>query len=124
MVRNENTCVVCGEVIPEGRQVCPICNVRIEEKYKEILALEKFCFENGIEVEKEHFLDGWALRFKNGGDIVQHHASSGSKKGCVEFAIGRRFDFKATGVEKAKELLQEYKDELNGGRRKRQRYKK
>lgn len=22
---NENRCVVCGAIIPEGRQVCPIC---------------------------------------------------------------------------------------------------
>lgn len=22
----EERCIVCGEVIPEGRQVCPICN--------------------------------------------------------------------------------------------------
>lgn len=24
-MENENTCVFCGEVIPEGRQVCPRC---------------------------------------------------------------------------------------------------
>lgn len=22
---NENRCVFCGEIIPEGRQVCPMC---------------------------------------------------------------------------------------------------
>lgn len=22
---NENRCVYCGEIIPEGRQVCPMC---------------------------------------------------------------------------------------------------
>ena len=22
---NENRCIFCGEIIPEGRQVCPIC---------------------------------------------------------------------------------------------------
>ena len=22
---NENRCVICGDIIPEGRQVCPIC---------------------------------------------------------------------------------------------------
>ena len=26
---SEDTCVICGEVIPEGRQVCPICEHRI-----------------------------------------------------------------------------------------------
>lgn len=27
---NDNRCVCCGQIIPEGRQVCPIC----EEKAK------------------------------------------------------------------------------------------
>ena len=26
----EDHCVACGEVIPEGRQVCPICNREYE----------------------------------------------------------------------------------------------
>lgn len=32
-----NTCVCCGIVIPEGRQVCPICeeNVLIHKEEKE-----------------------------------------------------------------------------------------
>ena len=28
--RNENTCVCCGEVIPEGTQVCHKCNREIK----------------------------------------------------------------------------------------------
>jgi hypothetical protein len=28
---SENTCVCCGEIIPEGRQVCPNCEKDIEE---------------------------------------------------------------------------------------------
>ena len=28
---SENRCVVCGDVIPEGRQVCPICEARAED---------------------------------------------------------------------------------------------
>lgn len=26
----ENRCVACGEIIPEGRQVCPMCNMEYE----------------------------------------------------------------------------------------------
>ena len=30
----DNKCVVCGEIIPEGRQVCPNCeNKRIKDKH-------------------------------------------------------------------------------------------
>lgn len=28
----EEHCVICGEIIPEGRQVCPNCEKDIEEK--------------------------------------------------------------------------------------------
>lgn len=30
LVKEEEHCVICGEVIPEGRQVCPICNREYE----------------------------------------------------------------------------------------------
>ena len=28
---NDNRCVCCGRVIPEGRQVCPICEKNAEK---------------------------------------------------------------------------------------------
>ena len=28
--RNANRCVCCGEIIPEGRQVCPFCEFDAE----------------------------------------------------------------------------------------------
>ena len=31
----ENTCVSCGEIIPEGRQVCPICENKANEMARE-----------------------------------------------------------------------------------------
>lgn len=27
----ENTCVCCGEIIPEGRQICPVCIKQLKE---------------------------------------------------------------------------------------------
>ena len=30
----ENRCVCCGEVIPEGRQVCPVCMERAAKQGK------------------------------------------------------------------------------------------
>jgi len=29
---NENCCVICGAIIPEGRQVCPNCEAGKEPK--------------------------------------------------------------------------------------------
>lgn len=34
-VPNENRCVSCGIVIPEGRQICPNCGVKLEGKRDE-----------------------------------------------------------------------------------------
>ena len=31
----DNTCVMCGEIIPEGIMVCPICEKRIMEDVDE-----------------------------------------------------------------------------------------
>lgn len=36
---NANTCVCCGEVIPEGRQVCPNCENEAVSKKRE----DKIC---------------------------------------------------------------------------------
>ena len=36
----EERCVVCGEIVPEGRQVCPMCEA--EERCENC-----YCFENG-----------------------------------------------------------------------------
>lgn len=32
MIGNENRCVCCGAVIPEGRMVCPACERKAAEK--------------------------------------------------------------------------------------------
>lgn len=31
----EDRCICCGEVIPEGRMICPICEVKVLEKKSE-----------------------------------------------------------------------------------------
>lgn len=38
----ENRCVSCGEIIPEGGQVCPVCMakaIRQQEKYEKVNAV-------------------------------------------------------------------------------------
>lgn len=83
--------------------------------YKEILELAKFCEENGIEIVQGELLDGYGLRFNNGGDVVQHMGSYGNSRGCVEFGYTgfSEVDFTATPLEKAKEFLKANKDTLN-----------
>ena len=37
----ENRCVCCGAVVPEGRMVCPICEMAADEKVAITLDHEK-----------------------------------------------------------------------------------
>lgn len=61
---NENRCVCCGEIIPEGRMVCPICEGSVggskrnelnRERAMEIL--EKFDFFQGQRAGRELWND-------------------------------------------------------------------
>jgi uncharacterized Zn finger protein (UPF0148 family) len=36
-MENVDRCVCCGEIIPEGRQICPICEYWGQEKVKQKL---------------------------------------------------------------------------------------
>ena len=83
--------------------------------YKEILELKKYCNKIGVNCSYERLLDGFAIRFKNGGDVVQHFGSYGSESGCVEFGYTgfKRTDFHATPLKKAKEFVKRNKYKLN-----------
>ena len=45
---NDNRCVCCGDVIPEGRQYCPNCYAEGEKKMKTKFELGKIVMTNGI----------------------------------------------------------------------------
>ena len=45
---NENRCVCCGRVIPEGRQVCPICEKEAGKRDNADYWLEEWIFPVGI----------------------------------------------------------------------------
>lgn len=112
----ENRCVSCGEIIPEGVQVCPMCKRDGAKaiKYTEILKLRKFCENHGVEVQLERLHDGYALRFNNGADFIQHQYSYGSDVGCVEpGGISKKLDYTAVPLKKAKALVRTHKDKLN-----------
>ena len=36
----ENTCIYCGEIIPEGRMVCPICEMKAKDLIPENFSLK------------------------------------------------------------------------------------
>lgn len=56
---NVDRCVFCGEVIPEGRQVCPKCEASAEER-KGVWLINPdgyypYCSKCGYEPERPHF---------------------------------------------------------------------
>lgn len=82
-------------------------------KYTEIKELFDYCIKQGINATIELLWDGYAIRFPNGGDFIQHGHSYGSRVGCVEPAIGCRLDYTAVPLENAKALVRYHKDRLN-----------
>ena len=45
---NDNRCVCCGRIIPEGRQVCPICEQKARKKDKADYWLNEWVFPVAI----------------------------------------------------------------------------
>lgn len=42
-----DTCVCCGAPVPEGRMVCPECEIETEERYKQMENLDLRCGDIG-----------------------------------------------------------------------------
>ena len=82
-------------------------------EYNEIKELYKYCVKIGINAVLETLYDGYAIRFPNGGDFIQHQYSYGGDLGCVEPAIGCRADYTAVSLRNAKALVKRHKDKLN-----------
>ena len=113
----ENRCVFCGTEIPEGKQICPICESERAKslKYTEILKLRKYCEKIGVEARLERAFEGHVIRFNNGANFAQHYGTAGSDRGCVEpGGISRNLDYTAVPLETAKSLVRYHKNKLNG----------
>ncbi len=85
----------------------------MRERYAEIIRLHEYCVKIGVECVLERLYDGYAIRFNNGGDFIQHYGSYGSDAGCVEPAIGSRVDYTAVPLHNAKSLVRRHKYRLN-----------
>lgn len=85
----------------------------MKEKYAEIIKLHEYCVKIGVDCVLERFKDGYAIRFNNGWDVVQHYFSYGNDAGCVEPAIDSRLDYTAVPLKNAKALVKRHKDKLN-----------
>ena len=52
---NNNRCIVCDEIIPEGKLICPKCELKIHNRYRETP-------QTLIDVKREL----WVIASKNG----------------------------------------------------------
>lgn len=82
-------------------------------KYIEIIKLYGYCQKIGVQADISPMFNGFCIRFKNGGDVIQHDGSYGRDCGCVEPAIGSRLDYTGIPLKNAKALIRRYKDKLN-----------
>lgn len=85
----------------------------MEQKYAEIQELFNYCIKIGINARITPLFDGYAIRFPNGDDFIQHSGSYGHDFGCVEPAICCRRDYTAVPLKKAKALVRYHKERLN-----------
>lgn len=85
----------------------------LKPNFTEIHELFEYCLKIGIDARIEPCWDGFAIRFPNGADFVQHSHSYGSHCGCVEPAIDCRLDYSAVELKRAKNLVKYHKDTLN-----------
>ena len=106
--KHEGSNYAWRRLLPLGRK-----KRKMSEKYREILKLYIYCDKTGVECRLEKIFDGYAIRFNNGGDFIQHHGSYGCDCGCVEPAIGSRLDYTAVPLQNAIALVRRHKDKLN-----------
>lgn len=50
-----DTCVCCGRAVPEGRMVCPECEIEAEERYKQMENSNLRCGDIGGGRDGQHY---------------------------------------------------------------------
>ena len=88
----EDRCVICGEIIPEGRQVCVNCEADVKEKLDlvhDIAELGKYFKGKGIEKAhtessfekalKESYYPYWSVKIKEDGIVLTEKKNQQAK---------------------------------------------
>lgn len=90
----DNLCVICGAVIPEGRQVCPICGTKDEVKsFGQLIRKPETKFEIN-DKEEQAFRQGYTTGFNEGMkaacELKQQNAQLRKDNAILRAAIERR----------------------------------
>ena len=95
---NEDRCVCCGEIIPEGQMVCPNCLLTVKKQNKSVLirvtkepmgVFPKYCPKVGKVYEAE-YVPG---KKHSAGDLI------GNKAFCIVDILDKRISLRADEFE-------------------------
>ena len=103
----DNLCVICGAVLPKGRQVCPICGTKDDvESYAKLIRtdlpkedepLAKAALETALKIKDEceqSFREGYTTGFNEGMkaacELKQQNAQLRKDNAILRAAIERR----------------------------------
>lgn len=116
---NNNKCLFCGEIIPEGRQICPTCEKR--EKVQNLVCKSILNTQEATTKAFKELAVGLIEKAKKtlttAYDAYRRNADANDEAGAEDMA--RYWDGQADATQKSidliDELLQEFKGEKENG---------
>ena len=108
-----NKCLFCGEIIPEGRQICPICEKR--ENVQKLVSKSVLNTANACKEKAVHLIEKAKKTLTTAYDAYRRNSQANDKAGVEDMA--RYWDGQADATQKSidlmDELLQDFKGEEN-----------
>ena len=83
----DNLCVICGAVLPEGRQACPHCEATVSETTDKIMAKVNDELEQAF---RQGYLTGFNEGMKAACELKQQNAQLRKDNAILRAAIERR----------------------------------
>ena len=83
----DNMCMMCGTVIPEGRQACPHCEAAVSETTDKIMSKVNDELEQAF---RQGYTTGFEAGMKTACDLKQQNAQLRKDNAVLRAAIERR----------------------------------
>lgn len=83
----DNLCVICGNVIPEGRQACPHCEAQVDASANRIMSKVNDEVEQAF---RQGYLTGFSEGMKAACELKQQNAQLRKDNAILRAAIERR----------------------------------
>ena len=122
---NDNKCLYCGIVIPEGRQLCPICEMREKGQKTTVKTIEVMTEQTKKAVEEArmdtakaykdkavHLIEKAKKTLTQAYDAYRRNSDANDKAGAEDMA--RYWDGQADATQKSIDLIDELLQEFKG----------